>query len=96
MTGVALLVAQYLHINSSISIWHKLHMEELLLWQQNETCSTQYACFYISRRCDLAAIGTAEIVHAANRGEHMTVFFVNNANIWYDGRTNGSYLLCPI
>ena len=28
---------------------------------------------------DLAAIGTAEIVHAANRGEHITVFFVNNA-----------------
>ena len=28
---------------------------------------------------DLAAIGTAEILHAANRGENMTVFFVNNA-----------------
>jgi len=28
---------------------------------------------------DLAAIGTAEIVHAANRGEHFTVFFINNA-----------------
>lgn len=28
---------------------------------------------------DLAAIGTAEIVHAANRGEDITVFFVNNA-----------------
>ena len=28
---------------------------------------------------DLAAIGTAEIIHAANRGEQMTVFFVNNA-----------------
>jgi 2-oxoisovalerate ferredoxin oxidoreductase beta subunit len=28
---------------------------------------------------DLAAIGTAEIIHAANRGESMTVFFVNNA-----------------
>jgi 2-oxoglutarate/2-oxoacid ferredoxin oxidoreductase subunit beta len=28
---------------------------------------------------DLAAIGTAEIVHAANRGESMSVFFVNNA-----------------
>jgi 2-oxoglutarate ferredoxin oxidoreductase subunit beta len=28
---------------------------------------------------DLAAIGTAEIVHAANRGEHISVFFVNNA-----------------
>ena len=27
---------------------------------------------------DLAAIGTAEIVHAANRGENITVFFVNN------------------
>jgi 2-oxoisovalerate ferredoxin oxidoreductase beta subunit len=28
---------------------------------------------------DLAAIGTAEIIHAANRGETITVFFVNNA-----------------
>ena len=28
---------------------------------------------------DLAAIGTSEIVHAANRGENITVFFVNNS-----------------
>jgi 2-oxoglutarate ferredoxin oxidoreductase subunit beta len=28
---------------------------------------------------DLAAIGTAEIIHAATRGENITVFFVNNA-----------------
>ncbi|MDQ7844584.1 MAG: thiamine pyrophosphate-dependent enzyme [Armatimonadota bacterium] len=28
---------------------------------------------------DLAAIGTAEIVHAANRGEQITVIFINNA-----------------
>lgn len=28
---------------------------------------------------DLASIGTAEIVHAANRGEKITVIFVNNA-----------------
>ena len=28
---------------------------------------------------DLAAIGTAEILHAANRGEAITVFFINNA-----------------
>lgn len=28
---------------------------------------------------DLAAIGTAETIHAANRGERITVFFVNNA-----------------
>ena len=28
---------------------------------------------------DLAAIGTAEIIHAANRGEKIAVFFMNNA-----------------
>jgi len=28
---------------------------------------------------DLSAIGAAEILHAANRGEHITVVFVNNA-----------------
>jgi len=28
---------------------------------------------------DLAAIGTAEIIHAANRGENITVIFINNA-----------------
>lgn len=28
---------------------------------------------------DLAAIGTAEIIHAANRGENICVFFLNNA-----------------
>jgi len=28
---------------------------------------------------DLAAIGTAEVVHAANRGENITIIFVNNA-----------------
>jgi pyruvate/2-oxoacid:ferredoxin oxidoreductase beta subunit len=28
---------------------------------------------------DLAGIGTAEIIHAANRGENITVLFINNA-----------------
>ncbi|MFH1413316.1 MAG: thiamine pyrophosphate-dependent enzyme [Candidatus Omnitrophota bacterium] len=28
---------------------------------------------------DLAAIGTAETIHAANRGENLTVIFINNA-----------------
>jgi 2-oxoglutarate ferredoxin oxidoreductase subunit beta len=28
---------------------------------------------------DLASIGTAEIIHAANRGENITVIFINNA-----------------
>ena len=34
---------------------------------------------------DLAAIGTAEIIHAANRGENLTVFFVNNATYGMTG-----------
>jgi 2-oxoglutarate ferredoxin oxidoreductase subunit beta len=34
---------------------------------------------------DLASIGMAEIVHAANRGERITVVFVNNAIYWMTG-----------
>jgi len=34
---------------------------------------------------DLAAIGTAEIIHAANRGENITIFFINNANYGMTG-----------
>lgn len=34
---------------------------------------------------DLAAIGTAEIIHAANRGEHITVIFVNNTTYGMTG-----------
>ena len=34
---------------------------------------------------DLAAIGTAEIIHAANRGENFSVIFVNNANYGMTG-----------
>ena len=34
---------------------------------------------------DLAAIGTAEIVHAAARGENLTVIFVNNGNYGMTG-----------
>jgi 2-oxoglutarate ferredoxin oxidoreductase subunit beta len=34
---------------------------------------------------DLASIGTAEIVHAATRGENITVFFLNNANYGMTG-----------
>ena len=34
---------------------------------------------------DLAAIGTAEIVHAANRGERVTVVFVNNTTYGMTG-----------
>lgn len=34
---------------------------------------------------DLAAIGTAEIIHAANRGENISVFFINNATYGMTG-----------
>ena len=34
---------------------------------------------------DLAAIGTNEIIHAASRGESLTVIFVNNANYGMTG-----------
>ena len=34
---------------------------------------------------DLAAIGTAEIIHAANRGEDVTVIFVNNTTYGMTG-----------
>ena len=34
---------------------------------------------------DLAAIGTSEIIHAANRGENLSVFFINNANYGMTG-----------
>ncbi|MFH0925613.1 MAG: thiamine pyrophosphate-dependent enzyme [bacterium] len=34
---------------------------------------------------DLASIGTSEIIHAANRGENISVFFINNANFGMTG-----------
>jgi len=34
---------------------------------------------------DLAAIGTAEIIHAAARGENITIFFMNNATYGMTG-----------
>src|SRR5512136_3435600 len=34
---------------------------------------------------DLAAIGTSEIIHAANRGENLTVVFVNNTTYGMTG-----------
>ena len=34
---------------------------------------------------DLAAIGTSEIIHTANRGENISVFFINNANYGMTG-----------
>jgi len=43
---------------------------------------------------DLAAIGTAEIIHAANRGENITVFFINNATYGMTGGQMAPTTLC--
>jgi 2-oxoglutarate ferredoxin oxidoreductase subunit beta len=40
---------------------------------------------------DLASIGTAEIIHAANRGEKITVIFINNAVYGMTGGADGSH-----
>ncbi len=42
-------------------------------------CRPELIVFTYQGDGDLASIGTAEIVHAANRGEKFTVIFVNNA-----------------
>jgi 2-oxoglutarate ferredoxin oxidoreductase subunit beta len=42
-------------------------------------CDPNLIVFTYQGDGDLASIGTAEIVHAANRGEKFTVIFVNNA-----------------
>jgi 2-oxoglutarate ferredoxin oxidoreductase subunit beta len=40
---------------------------------------------------DLASIGVAEIVHAANRGENITVIFINNAIYGMTGASEECY-----
>ena len=40
---------------------------------------------------DLACIGTAETIHALNRGENITIIFINNAIY---GMTGGQMVLC--
>ncbi len=42
-------------------------------------CQPDKVVFTYQGDGDLAAIGTAETIHAANRGENLTVVFVNNA-----------------
>jgi 2-oxoglutarate ferredoxin oxidoreductase subunit beta len=42
-------------------------------------CRPELVVFTYQGDGDLASIGTAEIIHAANRGEKITTIFVNNA-----------------
>ena len=43
---------------------------------------------------DLAAIGTGEIIHAATRGENISVFFVNNATYGMTGGQMAPTTIC--
>jgi 2-oxoglutarate ferredoxin oxidoreductase subunit beta len=45
----------------------------------------QHVVFTYQGDGDLAAIGTAEIIHAANRGENISVIFINNATYGMTG-----------
>ena len=40
---------------------------------------------------DLACIGTAETIHALNRGENITIIFIKQRHLWNDRWANGSY-----
>jgi 2-oxoglutarate ferredoxin oxidoreductase subunit beta len=48
-------------------------------------CHPDLVAFTLQGDGDLAAIGTAEIVHACARGEDLTIVFVNNANFGMTG-----------
>jgi len=48
-------------------------------------CLPDHIVFTYQGDGDLASIGTNEIIHAANRGENITVIFINNANYGMTG-----------
>ena len=48
-------------------------------------CRPNLVPFTLQGDGDLAAIGTAETVHACTRGENITIIFVNNANFGMTG-----------
>ena len=47
--------------------------------EQLPTAFLRHATSKLRRPEDLAAIGTAETIHAANRGENIAIIFINNA-----------------
>ena len=54
-------------------------MEGLLLWQLPlKDCFPKKFVFTYQGDGDLAAIGTAETIHACNRGENIAIIFINN------------------
>ena len=56
----------------------KQRMEELQPLQRFKRLLPEKYVFTYQGDGDLAAIGTAETIHACNRGENITMIFINN------------------
>jgi 2-oxoglutarate ferredoxin oxidoreductase subunit beta len=68
----------------SINYWaidtiHAAHGRAPAVATGAKRCAPERVVFTYQGDGDLAAIGTAEIIHAANRGENFTTIFINNS-----------------
>ena len=63
--GCAVYAYNYINVDSCEAAHGRVHPEKVVISYQGDG--------------DLLAIGTGETVHAANRGENITVIFINNA-----------------
>lgn len=73
--GCAVLAYDYWDFDST----EAAHGRALAVATGIKRCRPENIVFTYQGDGDLAAIGTAETIHAANRGENVTVIFVNNA-----------------
>ena len=73
--GCAVVAYDYWKMDCSESA----HGRALAVATAIKRCQPDKIVFTYQGDGDLAAIGTAETIHAANRGENLTVIFVNNA-----------------
>ncbi|MDD5584379.1 MAG: thiamine pyrophosphate-dependent enzyme [Candidatus Omnitrophica bacterium] len=73
--GCAVIAYDYWHFDCS----EAAHGRALAVATAIKRCRPQLVVFTYQGDGDLASIGLAETMHAANRGEHLTCVFVNNA-----------------
>ena len=71
--GCSVLAYEFLNIDMQ-----QRHTEEHLPFNCNKTINARKICFTYQGDGDLGAIGTAETIHACNRGENITIVFINN------------------
>ena len=82
----------------SINYWaidtiHAAHGRAPAVATGAKRCAPDRVVFTYQGDGDLAAIGTAEIIHAANRGENFTTIFINNSIY---GMTGGQMALTTL